>query len=422
MTGSDERRAASARLAAGTTLHRAAGLNIRFDDGGDPVVERPEQPGLSAGPLGLIVLDVFSRPMTLAEATEALRGRVTGSQAFMRALDTVYACVEAGVLQSDAGEVSTPDMPESGYARPDVHRVMLDDRIRTEAFLRAIRQVVREGDVVVDIGTGSGVLATAAALAGASRVYAIEASGIADVARQVFDANEVGDRVSVVRGWSTAAEIPEPADVLVSEMLGNDPLDERLLEITIDARTRLLKPGARLVPSSVRIVGRAVWLPEDDSARMRLGAATIDEWRAAFGIDLSPVMHSARASTHSAMPRSERLATWQPRGEVVVLADIDLATVQGAQVDARAPLVFDEDTEIDGAVLWFDAPLGGDVSITTDPFDPGRASHWRNQVVVLGERTVVRAGEPAHLTYRYRVPGHRDGLDLVVGDSDAPVS
>jgi hypothetical protein len=133
-------------------------------------------------------------------------------------------------------------------------------------------------------------------------------------------------------------------------------------------------------------------------------------------------MHSARASTHSAMPRSERLATWQPRGEVVVLADIDLATVQGAQVDARAPLVFDEDTEIDGAVLWFDAPLGGDVSITTDPFDPGRASHWRNQVVVLGERTVVRAGEPAHLTYRYRVPGHRDGLDLVVGDSDAPVS
>jgi predicted RNA methylase len=59
-----------------------------------------------------------------------------------------------------------------------LHLAMLDDRNRTAAYLEAIRDGVREGDVVVDIGTGTGVLAAAAAQAGARRVYAIEVGDI----------------------------------------------------------------------------------------------------------------------------------------------------------------------------------------------------------------------------------------------------
>lgn len=97
---------------------------------------------------------------------------------------------------------------------------------------------------MLDLGTGTGVLAVAAARAAARHVYAIEASGIGRVAQRVFRANGVEDRITLLQGWSSTLSPPEPATVLVSEIVGHDPLDEGVLEHTPDARARLLAPGA----------------------------------------------------------------------------------------------------------------------------------------------------------------------------------
>ena len=91
-------------------------------------------------------------------------------------------------------------------------------------------------DVVVDIGTGTGILATCAALSGARRVHAIESSAIADAAEQVFEKNGVADRVNLVRERSTRVTLPERGDLLVTETIGNDLLDEHLLAIVSDAK------------------------------------------------------------------------------------------------------------------------------------------------------------------------------------------
>ena len=64
--------------------------------------------------------------------------------------------------------------PDPMYAELEVHRTMICDRVRTEGFRRAIDAVVRPGDVVLDVGAGSGILSMFAARAGAARVYAIE--------------------------------------------------------------------------------------------------------------------------------------------------------------------------------------------------------------------------------------------------------
>ena len=73
------------------------------------------------------------------------------------------------------------------------------------------------------------MLAVAAARAGARHVYAIEATPLAHEAREVVRANGLEDRVTVVEGWSTRISLPERASVAVSEILGSDALEERVL-------------------------------------------------------------------------------------------------------------------------------------------------------------------------------------------------
>src|SRR5690242_14709094 len=101
-----------------------------------------------------------------------------------------------------------------------VHREMIFDEVRTSAYARAISLAVKDGDVVVDVGTGTGLLALLAVKAGAKRVYAIEKTSIIDVARANANKLGVAGRIEFIRDDSRNARLPEKADVIVSEVIG----------------------------------------------------------------------------------------------------------------------------------------------------------------------------------------------------------
>ncbi|HVB38869.1 MAG TPA: 50S ribosomal protein L11 methyltransferase, partial [Vicinamibacterales bacterium] len=133
----------------------------------------------------------------------------------------------------------------------DEHREYLADEVRLAALDAAIGATVRPGDVVLDLGAGTGILGLMAARAGARHVYGLECGIIVGLARDVARANGFGDRFTFIQELSTRAELPEPVDVIVTDSMGRFGFEAGLLEYLADARRRFLKPGGRTVPVGV---------------------------------------------------------------------------------------------------------------------------------------------------------------------------
>ncbi len=117
-----------------------------------------------------------------------------------------------------------------------VYGEMMGDAVRMRAYAQALREAVRPGSVVLDIGTGTGIFAMLAARFGARRVYAIEPADAIQVARDIAAANGCADRIEFIQGLSTEVSLPERADVIVSDLRGVLPLYQRHLPSIVDAR------------------------------------------------------------------------------------------------------------------------------------------------------------------------------------------
>jgi protein arginine N-methyltransferase 1 len=254
-----------------TLLQIAPGLRTRFDAEGHVLVDAPDGTVIDIGPRGYATLALFARPVTLGDAIDRLEGGEAASTDVAPTMNVVNMLIEDGALVSPGAAGG----PTSGWADPVEHGRMLDDDRRTHDYIERWR---RAGPPVVSTSARA-ASRVAAARAGARHVYAVEASDIAEVAERVFAANGVQDRVTLIPAWSRLVDLPEPADLLVAEIIGNEPLEEEILETTLDARRRLLKPGARLIPHALTLLARPLELPEAEARQRAVGRGAADRWR-----------------------------------------------------------------------------------------------------------------------------------------------
>jgi protein arginine N-methyltransferase 1 len=130
---------------------------------------------------------------------------------------------------------------------------MLADQQRVAAYKRSIHQTIKPGDIVADIGTGTGILAFLALAAGARKVYAFESGDIVETARQMAADNGMRDKIDFINTDSRDATLSEKVDVIITETFGGMGIDEGAIDILADARERFLKPGGRILPEYLRL-------------------------------------------------------------------------------------------------------------------------------------------------------------------------
>jgi SAM-dependent methyltransferase len=280
------------------------------------------------------------------------------------------------------------------YDGPDVHRILVNDETRTRAFHDSIAATVVPGDVVIDVGAGSGILSLFAAQAGARRVYALErAHGAAAIARQMIAVNGMLGVIDVIEADAEAAQLPEQADVLVSEWLGCYGVDENMLAPVLTARDRWLKPGGRMIPSVV-----TAWLAP---VQHQAGSDATAFRTQPYGLDLSALA-----------PFSLDEAVWLPAGaapadlraEPQMLWSIDCRTMPAdeARTPYAAELTFRLTGDgVNGVVAWFSAEMPGAAALSNAPGQP--RTHWGQLLFPLANAQAARAGDELQIGF-HNVP------------------
>jgi predicted RNA methylase len=134
---------------------------------------------------------------------------------------------------------------------------MLEDQERMISYKTAImtNKSHFEGKTIMDVGAGSGILSIFCALAGARKVYAVEASDAVNIAKDVVIENKFENIIEVIHEKVENVELPEGerVDVIVSEWMGFYLLHEGMLDSVIYARDKFLKEGGYLYPESATI-------------------------------------------------------------------------------------------------------------------------------------------------------------------------
>ncbi|HUQ50008.1 MAG TPA: 50S ribosomal protein L11 methyltransferase, partial [Terriglobales bacterium] len=273
---------------------------------------------------------------------------------------------------------------------------------------RAIEQTVKLGDVVLDIGTGTGILAIGAAKAGAKHVYAIESSALADVARRMVEDNGMTAAVTVIQGWSHEVELPQKANVLVSETVGDGAMGERILESVLDARRRLLTPDAKIIPRSIKVGVAAVSLTPALLDHYTFSADNVAKWNADYEMDfksLKDIEPDPDRLTPYRM-RTRDYSSCTPLGKPLWLATVELASFAEPLLHSSATLEVNRDGYLHGLVLFFELELSGGEKLSTAPAGtPGSAissdCHWRIPLWLRAQPLKVTAGDDFQITFDY---------------------
>ena len=278
---------------------------------------------------------------------------------------------------------------------------MLADQPRMEFYQAAIARHIPPGSRVIDLGTGTGILAALAARQGAAQVYAIDHSEILTHARTLAEANRV-ENVTFVATHSSAFKTDEPVDVILHEQMGDCLFDESMVANLIDMRDRLLKPGGIILPGVFELYCEPVQL-KDNRVRPFIWEMEVQGYDySCLGNQRPNNPRYYRISSCDLDLIDHFLCTPEP------IMKLDLHTADEAEIpyDVGYDRTITDPGRLDGYAVFFRARVDDDLSLTTDPRDPDRATNWGFRILRTAQETLAA--------------GDRLSLQLAVGLWEEP--
>ncbi|XP_059632730.1 probable histone-arginine methyltransferase 1.3 [Cornus florida] len=307
----------------------------------------------------------------------------------------------------DKIEASSSKMYFHYYGQLLHQQNMLQDYVRTGTYYAAVIENRADftGRVVVDVGAGSGILSLFAAQAGAKHVYAVEASEMAEYARKLIAGNpSLGQRITVIKGKVEEVELPEKADILISEPMGTLLVNERMLESYVIARDRFLVSNGKMFPT----VGRIHMAPFSDEYLFAEIANKALFWQQPnyYGVDLT-ALHGSAFQGYFSQPVVD---AFDPRLLVApsISHVINFTSIKEEDLyEIDIPLKFTATVggRIHGLSCWFDVLFNGSTVqrwLTTAPGAP--TTHWYQLRCVLFQPLYAMAGQ--EITGRLHMIAH----------------
>ncbi|MCK4484724.1 MAG: 50S ribosomal protein L11 methyltransferase [Candidatus Thorarchaeota archaeon] len=259
---------------------------------------------------------------------------------------------------------------------------LLSHRSRLSKFQRALQKVVRPESRVVDIGTGTGVLALIAARAGAKSVTAVDVNRESlNYARKAAEINGLSQRVSFIEAHFEDYVPEEQADIVVCEMLSSMLLIEQQVQACAHAAKRILKPGGIILPASASVYAVPV---ECHSLWERFGLLDLE---------------------FPKVPQTLGKGDAKDLSDAVLIAKFDFSTPDiPAEVNEMLEYTIVEDGVLHGLAGFFKSLLYENITLGMD-------DGWRELFLPLDEPIGVFKGARVSIQLRFK-PGKFDSLKL----------
>ncbi len=266
-------------------------------------------------------------------------------------------------MSSDKETDQDPGWQRMSYRDVAMHKVMLQDVVRTEAYEQAVAELVLPEHAVLDFGCGTGILSMFAARSGAGKVVAVDRSPLIKTAREIAQANGL-DNIDFYHDDEQSLQLDEKVDVIVSEWMGHCLFYEAMLEPLLTVRDRYLAKDGIMIPAEVTLHAGLVCDEEvlEDLAFLR---------EKPYGFNFSPIAQVPFEQSD--------LVTLDP--ESLLAATADLGTLKMHTVaKTNTPRVFTGTLRPDKKGLvyalcgWFSTKLSPGVAFGTGPDD--LPTHW----------------------------------------------
>lgn len=231
---------------------------------------------------------------------------------------------------------------------------MLTDKKRMGAYISTLKSAVKKDSIVLDLGAGTGFFSMLACQMGARKVISIEPNSLIELAKQFASQNGCEGKIEFIQKLSTEIELEEKADILVCDLHGNFPFFESSIATIIDARKRLLKPGAVLIPRKETVffaVSECAEVYENNISRY------LEEFS---GIKMNTAKRLLTDRLINASSKEMRLLS-----EPEVFATLDYAMIEDTSFSANLSFQIKNKGTAHGLRGWFECEVG-EGQITTN--------------------------------------------------------